>query len=84
MVPKGAGKGSTTMRFTEAEPSLFSDLTSGEKVSVESSEFYHLILHIDNKSYYFHESGDLDGTSIYYDPKPGAIGNNFSPISNMA
>lgn len=52
------------------EPSLFDDLVMAEKIAVETSEFYGLILHLDDKSYYFlRGSGDLDGTSIDYGPE---------------
>ena len=62
-------------RFTNMEPSLFDDLLVAQTISVESSENYALILHLDNKTYYFnHGDGEMDGTSIDYGPGGAAAG----------
>ena len=49
-------------------------LIMAEKITVETSEFYGLILHLDDKSYYFdHGTGEMDGTSIDYGPEGSLI-----------
>ena len=51
--------------FSRIKPSLFEDLVAAKTISMESSESYSLILHLDNKTYYFdHGTGSLDGVSL--------------------